>query len=133
MDLKQGLINLRTNQQTIINMKKNGFYWVRRKCENKWTIGKFYSDYWMFPGDEQAYFDGEIEEIDETPIERSIRPNLQNGLPLSTLKETLSDFPDSLIVTRVSIEMHNKYSIQITEFNIEANAKQEERNKEENV
>lgn len=118
-------------------MRKNGFYWVRRKCEDKWCIAEFRQGitdgYWNFISDEQVYLEGELDEIDETPIERSIRPNLQNGLPLSTLKETLKDFPDSLIVTRVSIEMHNKYSIQITEFNIEANAKQEERNKEEIV
>lgn len=111
-------------------MRKNGFYWV--KADNKWVIAEFEDGKWLYTGDECAYKKDPVE-IDETPIERSIRPNLQNGLPLSTLKETLSDFPDSLIVTRVSIEMHNKYSIQITEFNIEANAKQEERNKEENV
>lgn len=97
-------------------MRKNGFYWVRR--ESGWTIAEYFAGHWTFFGDEND-FNEELLEIDETPIERSIRPNLQNGLPLSTLKETLKDFPDSLIVTRVSIEMHNKYSIQITEFNIE--------------
>lgn len=112
-------------------MRKNGFYWV--KLAGYWTIAQWKECEWYVLNDKYEKGDGYFDEIDETPIERSIRPNLQNGLPLSTLKETLADFPDSLIVTRVSIEMHNKYSIQITEFNIEANAKQEERNKEENV
>lgn len=108
--------------------RKNGFYWVRIK--DNWTIAKFdYPSFWV-DGDDfsESYFD----EIDETPILRpSISKIKSTSQTLATLKETLADFPDSLLVTKVHIEMHNKFSIQITEFNIEENAEQETKNKDQ--
>ena len=103
--------------------RTNGFYWV--KLDGKWCVSEFEDGLWYHTGHEGYSYDDPIE-IDETPITRptQTRKLLSTAQTLATLKKTLADFPDTLLVTSVHIEMHNKYSIQITEFNAELNEPQ---------
>lgn len=104
-------------------MRKNGYYWV--KYHGEWIIGEFFGFAWKHHGITRHYYDEDFDEIDETPITRpQISKITDTSQTLATLKETLSEFPDSLLVTKVHIEMHNKFSIHITEFNIEENVKE---------
>jgi hypothetical protein len=99
--------------------RKNGFYWIKTKTEDYWQVANWHINEW-FNCYGCSYKDSELVEIDETPITRPQTSKIINtNQTLATLKETLSDFPDSLIVSKVFIEMHNKFSIQITEYNAE--------------
>lgn len=106
-------------------MRKDGFYWV--KLNTTWMIGCYnnltnQNHAWSIFGMEKLFSEDDLDEIDETPI---TPPSTSKFIPtsqtLKTLKETLADFPDCLLVTKVRIEMHNKFSVQITEFNTEEN------------